>query len=124
MTIRQVDRGWLGTIRNPRASRSALHERGRSLDELAERVKADNSGEELKGFNFKPGKGCDNEKALRTARVAMWRVHEAARLHEEAQEARRVAAQALIDGGITMRDAGVLLGGISHQRVQQILSGK
>jgi predicted RNase H-like HicB family nuclease len=44
----------------------------------------------------------------------------AEREREHAQEETRAAAKALIDEGVSLRDAGELLG-LSHQRVQQLV---
>jgi predicted RNase H-like HicB family nuclease len=47
----------------------------------------------------------------------------AEREHENAQEQTRAAAEALVDEGVSLRDAGELLG-LSHQRVQQLVRAR
>jgi predicted RNase H-like HicB family nuclease len=47
----------------------------------------------------------------------------AERQRENAQEETRAAAEALVDEGISLRDAGELLG-LSHQRVQQLVGSR
>ena len=47
----------------------------------------------------------------------------AEREHENAQEQTRAAAEALVDEGVSLRDAGDLLG-LSHQRVQQLVGAR
>jgi predicted RNase H-like HicB family nuclease len=47
----------------------------------------------------------------------------AEREHENAQEQTRAAAEALVDEGVSLRDAGELLG-LSHQRVQQLVQAR
>lgn len=58
---------------------------------------------------------------LRTAIQRSRRTRERAeRERENAQEQTRAAAEALVDEGVSLRDAGELLG-LSHQRVQQLV---
>jgi predicted RNase H-like HicB family nuclease len=47
----------------------------------------------------------------------------AERERENAQEETRAAAEALVDEGMSLRDAGELLG-LSHQRVQQLVGSR
>ena len=47
----------------------------------------------------------------------------AERERENAQEQTRAAAEALVDEGVSLRDAGELLG-LSHQRVQQLVQAR
>ncbi len=61
---------------------------------------------------------------LRTAIRRSRRTRERAeREHENAQEQTRAAAEALVDEGVSLRDAGELLG-LSHQRVQQLVQAQ
>jgi predicted RNase H-like HicB family nuclease len=45
------------------------------------------------------------------------------RERQTAQEQTRVAAEALVDEGVSLRDAGELLG-LSHQRIQQLVGAR
>jgi predicted HTH domain antitoxin len=61
---------------------------------------------------------------LRTAIQRSRRTRERAeRERQNAQEQTRVAAQALVEEGVSLRDAGELLG-LSHQRVQQLVQAR
>ncbi len=61
---------------------------------------------------------------LRTAIQRSRRTRERAeRERENAQDQTRAAAEALVDEGVSLRDAGELLG-LSHQRVQQLVQAR
>jgi predicted RNase H-like HicB family nuclease len=61
---------------------------------------------------------------LRTAIQRSRRIRERAeRENENAQEQTRAAAEALVEEGVSLRDAGELLG-LSHQRVQQLVHAR
>jgi transposase-like protein len=61
---------------------------------------------------------------LRTAIQRSRRTRERAeRERENAQEQTRAAAEALVEVGVSLRDAGELLG-LSHQRVQQLVQAQ
>ena len=56
------------------------------------------------------------QRSRRTRERAEWE-------QENAQEQTRAAAVALVDEGVSLRDAGELLG-LSHQRVQQLVQAQ
>jgi predicted RNase H-like HicB family nuclease len=62
----------------------------------------------------------DLKAAIRRSRRTRER---AEREQEHAQEETRAAATALVGDGVSLRDAGELLG-LSHQRVQQLVNGR
>jgi hypothetical protein len=62
----------------------------------------------------------DLNAAVRRSRRTRQR---AEREREHAQDETRAAAAALVGEGVSLRDAGELLG-LSHQRVQQLVTGR
>ena len=108
---------WLARIPSIRG----CHTYGRTLEQARSRLR-----EALGLWVARPEQAVIKEEIrlptdLRAAIQRSRRTRERAeREREHAQEETRAAAEALVDEGVSLRDAGELLG-LSHQRVQQIV---
>lgn len=108
---------WLARIPSIRG----CHTYGRTLEQARGRLR-----EALGLWVARPEQAVIKEEIrlptdLRAAIQRSRRTRERAeREREYAQEETRAAAEALVDEGVSLRDAGELLG-LSHQRVQQIV---
>jgi predicted RNase H-like HicB family nuclease len=108
---------WLARIPSIRG----CHTYGRTLEQARSRLR-----EALGLWVARPEQAVIKEEIrlptdLRAAIQRSRRTRERAeREREYAQEETRAAAEALVDEGVSLRDAGELLG-LSHQRVQQIV---
>jgi predicted RNase H-like HicB family nuclease len=111
---------WLARIPSIRG----CHTYGRTLEQARARLR-----EALGLWIAKPEQAVLDEEIRLPAdlRVAIRRSRRtrqrAEREREHAQNETRAAAKALLGEGVSLRDAGELLG-LSHQRVQQLVTGR
>jgi predicted RNase H-like HicB family nuclease len=100
------------------------HTHGRTLDQTRSRLR-----EALGLWIDRPEQAVIDEQirlpaGLKVAVQRSRRTRERSeRERENAQEQTRLAAEALVDEGVSLRDAGELLG-LSHQRVQQLVGAR
>ena len=117
---RDENGAWLASIPAIRG----CHTHGRTLEQARSRLR-----EALGLWIDRPDEAVIDETVrlpvnLKTAVERSRRTRERAeRQRENAQEETRVAAEALVEEGVSLRDAGELLG-LSHQRIQQLVSAR
>jgi predicted RNase H-like HicB family nuclease len=116
------DGWWVGTIDPVHPDLKGMHTQGKTLPTIRSRVREmlglEAEDWETAEIEFRFAKKHRAAQAIKQAMAAKAKAAKADAIYQEAQTAQRVAAKALVEAGVAVRDAAEILG-VSHQRVQQ-----